>query len=763
MAKERCKWSYGVFACCLLLVVWLLALPSLFPVVVTPTISPSPTRAPTALTPPTKFPTFTGSPTTKTPTNSPTGVPTSTPTALPGVPTIIPTSTPTNAPTSTPTISTDAPTNSPTAVTGTPTTISPTLSPAPTNTPTSVTGAPTIVTNSPTNAPTSATGAPTVVTGSPTNVPTSATGAPTVVTAAPTNAPTSITGAPTVVTATPTNAPTSATGTPTAVTTSPTNAPVSTPTGAPTGTPTGAPTAATLTSCECAANAQPIYDNFLHPEHTDESYAVFNFYNDNGTDANGNNLTVWVTMFITADIRMQTTDPRFQVGYSYIYVDAVPLSRGENFSYIMSKAVTAGGALGIGGVGRSPGGRIVIYYEDPNSGFDDLRTTKYNNSYPVINATFIVPITGFNNLDRAIPSPSFSQLLEFTLDVDPGQNPDNSSFIDYDLSAVDTIALPVYIFGGYDPRTIPEALNGTNNHGFPCGKAYIGCQRTHETTEGCPTQIEEITVHGSVCISSLKYCSLIHNNQLENSTRIVNKTNWNYTCHKFDAIAEGFGITQALLDFYFACADAQNTQPPCPSVLAPDIPTPSTVIYGCSGKFLLENHCLTDGSRETGSHLDGSQCSAINRGLCKEPNFNHIPLPDGLSCARFSCPENPAGFSCLIPCFNYSCFNFLCVNYTFPFHATCTNDECDVTAMTCFDNVQPITKAPKEPLCNDSAPDPYLQNLTQNDYAAWARTKGERFYSFSLDEEVGGGNQQCLFSTQLDIVIFPRCNGTYRG
>lgn len=650
-------------------------------------------------------------------------------------PTRVPTPSPTGAPTNTP-----PPTNAPTSITGAPT-LSP---PPPTNSPTSTTGAPT---NSPSNAPTSITGAPTL-SPAPTNSPTATTGAPTN-SPIPTTAPTSITGAPTLPIV-PTNAPTSA---PTA-----SIVPTSTPTGVPTISPP--PTVVTL-GCECAANAQPIYDNFLHPLHTDESYAVFNFYNDNGVDANGDNLTVWVTMFITADIRMNTTDPRFQVGYTYIYVDAMPISRGENFSYIMSKAVTAGGALGIGGVGRSPGGRIVIYYEDPNSGFDQLRTQKYGNKYPVINATFIEPITGFDNVSRAIPSPSFSQLLEFTLDVDPDQNPDNSSFIDYDLSAVDTIALPVYIFGGYDPRTIPEALNGTANHGFPCGKAYIGCQRTHETTEGCPTQIEEITVHGSVCISSLKYCSLIHNNQLENTTAIFNKTNWNITCHKFDAIAANFSITQELLDFYFQCADKLNTTPPCPSVLAPDIPTPTTVIYGCSGKFLLENHCLLDGSRETGSHLDGSQCSALNRGLCIQPNFNHIPLPDGLSCARFSCPENPSGTSCLIPCLDYSCFNFVCANYTQPFIETCNGVTCEVT--NCFENTQPITKAPKEPLCNDSAPDPYVQGLIQNDYAAWARSKGERFYSFSLDEEVGGGNQQCLFSTQLDIVIFPRCNGTFRG
>jgi len=576
----------------------------------------------------------------------------------------------------------------------------------------------------------------------------------------PTSAPTTITIAP------PTRFPTFSP----APTKTPTGAPTKTPTSAPTQSkaPTSAPTAFTgpptvLTGCECPANNQPIYDNFLHPLHTDESYAVFNFYNDGGVDENGNNLTVWVTMMITADARMAATDPNFTEGYTYIYVDALRLERGQNASYIMSKAVTAGGALNVGGAGRSPGGRIVIYYEDPAI-HDTLRNVKYGGHYPVINATFIEPISTLSG-ERAIPSIQFSQLLEFTLDVDPGQNSSTRAFIDYDLSAVDSIALPVYIFGGYDPRTLPNATTGNNNNGFPCGKAYIGCQRAHETTDGCTTQVEQRTTHGSVCISPLVYCALARDSNLESVDRIQNKSHWNVTCHKFDALAAIYGINQTLLDFFFTCFETSNTEPPCPPVV-PLITTPSLVIYACSGEFLLENHCLPGAYRFTGSHLDGSQCSAINRGLCEQPDPNHVPLPDGLSCARFLCPGNVGNERCFIPCLDYSCFGFDCNNYAnlSAFQATCAGITCPVANgnTNCINHTTDIVKT-KTSTCNDTSDNPYPGVRLQNDYAAWARTKGERFYAFSLDEEVGGGNQQCLFSTQLDIVIFPRCGGNFPG
>lgn len=535
------------------------------------------------------------------------------------------------------------------------------------------------------------------------------------------------------------------------------------PTPPPPPQPTSSSPPVARSSCQCGPDEQPIYDSFPHPAHTDESFAVFNFYNDGAIDENGENMTVWVSMYITADPRMAATDSRFKLAYTYVYVDAVPVARGELFTYTMSKGVTANGAFASApeGAGRAPGGRIVIYYKNPRD-FDTLRNTNYIGGYPLQTANAIIPITNERG-EPATPSPSYSQLLEFTMDVDPGRNANEFAFIDYDLSAVDTIALPVYIFGGADNRTLRGATSGNSNNGFPCGKAYIGCQHTHETTDGCPTQVVESTPQGSACQSPITYCAKARPTTLQNDNGITNKTNWQYICQKFDNISAGFGITQELLDFYFACGDPnQPTPASCPPKNPGDITTPSGIIYGCNGKFLLENQCNDDGSRYTRSRLDGSQCSAINRGLCVQPNYHPIP-PQGLSCAEFTCPQNPST-SCFINCTDDACFGFLCQNYsqTNAFSATCDGATCQVGGATpnCLDRITPKEKF-KTPTCNDSSPNPYERGLLQNDYAAWARSKGERYYAFSLDEEIGGGNQQCLYSTQLDIVIFPRCNGNY--
>lgn len=511
------------------------------------------------------------------------------------------------------------------------------------------------------------------------------------------------------------------------------------PTASPTTSPTNTPT---ISGCECSANEQPLYNTFPHPAHTDDSYAVFNFYNDGAIDENNQNMTIWVSMYITADAPMAAADNRFEVAYTYVYVDAVPLARGQLYTYTMKRAVTGGG--------RAPGGRIVIYYRDPRE-HDELRRTVYNNAYPVQTPDKIEAIKNTNNAP-AIPSDRYTQLLEFTLDVG-----NNKPFIDYDLSAVDTIALPVYIFGGYDTTTLPGALTGNVNNGFPCGKAYIGCQRTHETTDGCPTEIIERTPQGSICLSPLKYCSWARRTTYLNDPRITNKTNWLHVCSKFDEIAQNFGITQELLDTFYACGNPDLPRPPvCPPINPGDITTPSGVIYGCNGKFLLENQCLQDGSRFTFSRLDGSQCSALNRGLCVQPDYHPVP-PQGLSCAEVLCPSpNP---SCFMNCSEKECMNYDCGDYAIGGRTLC-DDVCPFDTLNCR-NVTSTKAKFKTTLCNDSSPFPYERGLIQNDYAAWARSKGERFYAFSLDEEVGGGNQQCLYSSQLDVVVFPRCNGNY--
>jgi hypothetical protein len=525
------------------------------------------------------------------------------------------------------------------------------------------------------------------------------------------------------------------------------------PTLQPTSTaiPTESPPPPTVgpNSCQCASNAQPLYNTFPHPAHTDASFMVMNFYNANGVAEGGVNLTVWVTVTVTADSRMQAEDPRFQTAFTYVYVDAHQMARGDAISFVFPKGVTANGRLG--------GGRIYIYYENPAL-FDTLRNTKYQGAYPTQSINTITPISDPNG-QPATPSNQFSQLLEFTLDVDPGTDANTKAFIDYDLSAVDQIALPVYIFGGYDPRTLNDSLSGPNNHGFPCGKAYIGCTQAHQTTDGCPTQVVDRTQHGSICYASYKFCV-----DPVRDAPSFNETLWLTYCHKFDSVANGFGINQSLLDLYHQCILNNDLQPPCPPVTPPDISTPTAVIYGCNGEFLLENHCLPGIFPYTRSHLDGPQCSALNRGLCFQPNFTHVPLPDGLSCARFKCPGQVDDVSCMIHCYDYSCFGFTCVEYAQQPQTitdTCDGVTCTFnTATNCINNTLPVSKS-KTSTCNDSTPDPYMHGLTQNDYAAWARSKGQRFYSFSLDEEEGGGNQQCLYSTQLDIVIFPACNGTF--
>ena len=630
-----------------------------------------------------------------------------------------PTST-TNAPTSAPTVS-KAPTSAPTR--SKPPTGAPTISKVPTSAPTSTTGAPTI-SKAPTSAPTS--------TNAPTGVPTASTGVPTAITGVPTAA----TSAPTAIT----NAPTASSApTPPTITNAPTSAPT-----------------LLVSACRCGLDEQPLYNTFPHPAHTEASYAVFNFYNHNGIDDLGNNLTVYITVQVTADAAMQIASGGvFLEAYTYIYLDAFPLHRGQLFTLTIPYNITAAGRLG--------GGRIVVYYEDPET-FDDLRNEpRYGGDYPVVvSPATIVPITTADG-NKTIPSSRFQQAMEFTLDVLQGTDPFTRSFIDYDITTVDRLSVPVYIFGGYDLSTLANATTGNNNNGFPCGKAYIACHTPNETLEGCPTRIVDRTFNGGACESSFVYCQTPRE-------QVENPEVWDVYCHVFDTVAAGFGITQERLDFYRLCNTrlANQTIPGCPpfGILMPDLRTPTAVIYGCDGISLLENHCLLNGARYANSTLDGSQCSALNRGLCVTPNFTHVPLPSGLSCAQFTCPGSPGDATCLIPCFDYSCFGFLCANYSAlpSFPATCAGITCPVANgnTNCIDYDKPVSKS-KESQCNDSAPDPYIQNRTQNEYAAWGHTKGERFYTFSLDEEVGGGNQQCLFSTQLDIVIYPSCSGNFPG
>lgn len=517
--------------------------------------------------------------------------------------------------------------------------------------------------------------------------------------------------------------------------------------------PTGAPTGGVLTSCVCGPNEQPIYDNLPHPGHNDSSFIVINFYNDGSL---GPNTTVWITVTFAPDPRMVIENPLYKNGYQYAYLDAQPLAQGQFYQLVIDKSNTVNGRL--------PGGNIIIYYRDPAE-FDTIRNgAPFNGSFTVQTpGQPPVPIETVNG--GAIgPLKTYSQLLEVTFDVNRGDNPDTQAFVDYDISGVDSLAVPVYIYGGYDApnRIIPGSLEDPNSI---CKKAYIGCETSQAVVEGCPTQVQDVTAAGGNCLASFPYCQLATDATLAASTAVFNKTRWSEYCHLFDLIyAQGFGINQSSLDLYNGCAANRSLAPPCPPYTPPVVSTPTNVIYGGVGQFLLENHCLGPDYAGTRSRLDGAQVTAINRGLCFTPDYFRIPLPDGLSCARFTC----TGVECPIFCNDYAtCFGFTCADYA-PFftglqNQSCGTTACDITAANCINVTSAISKNPRVSTCNDSTSLPYQQNLTQNEYAAWARGKGERFYAFSLDEETGGGNLACLYSTQLDIVIFPRCNGTYPG
>jgi hypothetical protein len=530
-----------------------------------------------------------------------------------------------------------------------------------------------------------------------------------------------------------------------------TKAPTKAPT-APTLPPTSGPTLTAVPTTfgadpflngTCRCINKPIYSNFPHPAHTNASFAVFNFLNDNATDFSGNNLTVYVTIFINSDGRM--TENGYAPGNIYVYLDALPLQRGEAFSFVFPRNLTSNGRLA--------GGRIVVYYEHPSL-FDMARGA----GWPISTPGNLQPMVGVE------PKDEFDALLEFTMDVDPGHDAATEAYIDYDLSCVDRLVMPLYIFGGYDPRTLGNATSGNNNHGFPCNKAYVGCRTQQETHDGCFTALRFNTEHGQSCLASFNYCNLNLSDTVfltNNNITVLNETFWQQYCHQWDDVAQCFNITQQLLDLYHGCAFNKSTAPPCPPIIPPDVAGPPTsVIFGCLGKFLLENHCLVY-HNPFGTHLIGSMCSALNRGLCFTPECNFTPSV-GLSCTTFGCSPQP-NTACFVPCTTDDCFG----NYTNEWvpsllpNVTCQSSTCDVdttNATQCANYTDTIIKE-KSATCNDSTEDPYLHGLLQNNYAQWARNKGENFYSFSLDEEVGGGNQQCLFSTQLDVVIFPRCNG----
>jgi len=63
-----------------------------------------------------------------------------------------------------------------------------------------------------------------------------------------------------------------------------------------------------------------------------------------------------------------------------------------------------------------------------------------------------------------------------------------------------------------------------------------------------------------------------------------------------------------------------------------------------------------------------------------------------------------------------------------------------------------------EPAWKDDPAEWYSHGLDQNHYSRWIHQKWNNSYGFSLDEGSGGGNTQCRFGTQLDVVLCPTCN-----
>ena len=465
-----------------------------------------------------------------------------------------------------------------------------------------------------------------------------------------------------------------------------------------------------------------------------------NFYND---AAGGVNTTVWITVYFTGSPEMVARDNNYTVGYSYVYLDAQPLSKGQFFQLTINKLNTAGGLLG--------GGRARIYYRNPNE-FDVARNaTPYNGHFPVqIPGDAPVRIqTTPGNLPLE-PSNMYSQLIEMTYAFVPGDDPNTQTFVDYDISAVDHIALPVYMYGGYD---ILERISPIDSRNNVCNKTYIGCATSALVVKGCPTQLFDATTDGESCLNSCLYCGLT-------GEAIQNQTHWDVYCHLLDDYAAGFNIDQSIIDLFNGCATNQSKVPPCPSKIPPMLTTPTNIIYCGIGEFLLENHCVGPIGEATKSRLTGAQSAAINRGVCPGPNYTLVPIPDGLSCAKFNCPGG-ANQNCSVPCDNFdTCFGNRCTSYIGT-NQTCVGTECEITPSNCYNITMGISTGPEVPTCNSTNPNRCQPGTLFNEYSCWALTKGEFFYTFSLDEGLNGGNRVCKDSTQLDIVIFPRCNGTF--
>ena len=396
----------------------------------------------------------------------------------------------------------------------------------------------------------------------------------------------------------------------------------------------------TFTTCSCSND--PIYNNFPHPLHTPASFAVFNFLN------NGMHFPIYITVTATADMQMQIdSNGAYRAGFTYCYLDAHPLQSIQLYSFTFPENLSARG--------RIAGGRIFIYYDNPSS----IDPNRPSTGYPISQNGMFIPL--LNDNDQPIsPTIDYSQLLEFTIDRLTGQT---QSFIDYDISYVDNAALPVYIYGGYDPSNQPGQQS--------CNKSYSACPSLTDFYSGCPTTplINQANGAGQ-CLGSYSYCA-----RAENVTKPY--------CEIFDDLVADYGITPQFLQ---QIKDSGG----------PDVTTPTNVVYGCNGEFLLDNKCIFP---NYATQLTRDQCAALNRGVCFTPDYNQQLIG--------TCPG--------------------------------------------------ARPPPQASTCNSTTTPTYPSTTMCNKYARYIRSKGVKYYGFSQDEGNNGGNQQCRYSTQLDVVAFPSC------
>eukprot|EP00755_Sulcionema_specki_P024832 Sspe_Gene.81993::Locus_53419_Transcript_2_4_Confidence_0.333_Length_1408::g.81993::m.81993 len=200
---------------------------------------------------------------------------------------------------------------------------------------------------------------------------------------------------------------------------------------------------------------------------------------------------------------------------------------------------------------RVGSGRIYLYYKDPAL----LGQRRFGGSVPVEVPQSLVQ--------------SHAQLLEFTF----GKNRLEQPFIDFDISYVDSAALPVYmnspgaIGAGIGPR--PSLPSRT------CKRAYNTCPIEVLQTN-CPTHLKHIdpVSNAAQCVSAHHHCLAVHRNET---------TKHQDMCRNIERFKPLLG--------------SEGSRDQCPSCM----------LFGCVN------------AGEPG-HISVEQCMAVNHGKCASPD-----------------------------------------------------------------------------------------------------------------------------------------------